>query len=474
MRTHILFRIVSLFVIIISLPVTNMAVAREAGDVENYSIQIGAFTVQENVDVALKRLALHSIRGKSSRNKSGSTSVYFGDYANRQDAQSEAVKLKAERKIESFYIISSNNLVKTVAPVKETPVDVSTTDDDTPSMEMKEERAAPAAASATVDQPAKVRQAPPVDAVSSRTYEKQAETSRSDTWQKTDKAEDSTSKKEILTIAAGAEYMIGNTTYRIGYPITAPSGVLYEGYFPMYKMEYPLDMALARIDTGLHIVDSVRINGVFKKNFTDPNNKMLYSAWTSDPGNRDGYYEANISRLDALIFDVDLEWAFLKRQSWSLYTGLGYQYQKFDYEGKLYHQYLPGNVYGNGQVTGTYQTLYNMPYVKIGTDFKIENKFILDASFAWSPYVYAKNETHDLEGDRVLTGNMTGNAYMANVSAQYNFTPSWFIKTGFQFTRIDVDGDQNYTSGNGTLLYVMRGKAESTQYSAYLTGGYIF
>lgn len=291
-------------------------------------------------------------------------------------------------------------------------------------------------------------------------------------------------KKEIFNIAIGTEIMSGNTTYKIGYPWTVPNGTQYVGYFPFSKLEWPLDTWLARIDAGLNIGDSWRINGVLKKNLSNPSDKMKDSDWItpSNLGRLDVYSESNISKFNALTFDIDVEWIFLKRQSWSLYVGLGYQYQKFEYDAKLIHQYSPSGLpdweaYGDGSVGITYEITYSMPYLKIGTDFKINDKFALVGSFAWSPIVKAKDEDHHLlreNGGKTMTGDMDGNAYMINLSAKYKFTSSWFLKGGFHYIKIDVDGDQYQIYGNGVPIGTVREKSESTQTSLYLTVGYTF
>jgi outer membrane protease len=301
---------------------------------------------------------------------------------------------------------------------------------------------------------------------------------------KADDKEKSQVKKQIFNIAIGTEIMSGNTTYQIGYPFTAPNGTQYAGYFPFSKLEWPLDMWLVRIDAGLNIGDSWRINGVLKKNLSNPSDKMKDSDWITDsnPGRLDVYSESNISKFDALIFDIDVEWVFLKRQSWSLYAGLGYQYQKFEYDAKLIHQYSPSGLpgweaYGDGRVGITYEITYAIPYLKIGTDFQISDKFTLAGSFAWSPIVKAKDEDHHLlreNGGKISTGDMDGNAYMIILSARYKFTPSWFLKGGFHYTKIDVDGEQYQIYGNGVPIGTVTQKSESTQTSLYLTVGYIF
>lgn len=291
-------------------------------------------------------------------------------------------------------------------------------------------------------------------------------------------------KKEIFNIAIGAERMSGNTTYQIGYPVTDPNGIRYAGYFPFSKLEWPLDIWLARIDAGLNIGDAWRINGVLKKNLSNPGDKMKDSDWVTDsnPSQLDGYSDSDISKFDAWIFDIDVEWIILKRKPLSLYAGLGYQYQKFDYDAKLIHQYSPSGLpgwdfYGNGSVGITYEISYSMPYLKVGTDFQINDQFTLAGSFAWSPIVKAKDEDHHLlreNGGITATGDMDGNAYMVNLAAKYKFTPSWFLKGGFHYTKIDVDGEQYKIYGNGDPIATVTQKSESTQTSGYLTVGYTF
>jgi len=69
---------------------------------------------------------------------------------------------------------------------------------------------------------------------------------------------------------------------------------------------------------------------------------------------------------------------------------------------------------------------------------------------------------------------MNGNAYMINFSARYDITSSWFLKGGFQYIRIKVDGDQYQVYGNGTAIGTVKEESDSRQSSGYLTVGYAF
>ncbi|HPX61666.1 MAG TPA: omptin family outer membrane protease [Deltaproteobacteria bacterium] len=289
---------------------------------------------------------------------------------------------------------------------------------------------------------------------------------------------------ERFSLTIGPERMAGNTTYRIGYPTVDPSGVKESGYFPFSELKWPLDIWLLRTEAKLNINDSWRINASIKRNLSTPDSNMQDSDWVtdSDPGRLDVFSESSISRLDAWIFDIGADWIFVRQPSWSLYGGLGYQHQMFYYESNIIYQYspsgLPGNeYYGDGRVSITYDITYSMPYMKIGGAYRFRDRFSLDGSFAWSPLVNARDEDNHLlreNGGKICKGNMDGNAYMVNLSARYNLNSAWFLKGGFNFAYIDVDGDQHQVYGNGMQIGTVRETSQSTQISGFLSLGYAF
>ena len=207
---------------------------------------------------------------------------------------------------------------------------------------------------------------------------------------------------------------------------------------------------------------------------------MIDRDWitNSNPGQLDVYSDSNISDFEALIFDFDIEWMFVQSDSSNLYAGLGYQYQNFEYNGQLIHQYSPSGqpgfeYYGDGRVGITYEMTYKIPYLLIGGDYQITPDFTVAGSFAFSPLVDAQDEDHHLLRNKVSTGDMDGNAYIINVSGTYDFLSSWFVEGGFHYTKIDVDGEQNQ-SFSGVPAYIVYTESESMQTSGYLTIGYRF
>jgi outer membrane protease len=281
-------------------------------------------------------------------------------------------------------------------------------------------------------------------------------------------------------IAIGTEVMAGDTTYSIGGNIINADGSFDSVHFPVSELEWPLDIWLARVDAGVTFASSWRINGTLKMDISDPDDHMLDSDWLtlSNPGKLDVFSETNISDFDALIWDIDVEWSFYQTDLWSLYTGVGYMYQNFEYEGQLIRQYSPSGLLGydyagNGEVGITYEMTYDMFYLLIGGEFQVTPQFSLSGSFAFSPFTSGEDEDHHLLREKVSYGDMDGTAVMFDLAATYYFLPSLYVEAGYEFVSISVDGTQDQLA-YGIPMGQIDIESESTQNSGYLTVGYQF
>lgn len=286
----------------------------------------------------------------------------------------------------------------------------------------------------------------------------------------------------------GVEKMEGDTTYQIGGNIFSTDGYQMVIPFPVSALEWPLDIWLSRLDACMNIDNLWRINGVIKKNINDPDGKMKDSDWGvfymdgypgTLPTDLDIYSESNISDFDALIIDLDVEWIFMQRGAWNLFTGLGYQYQNFDYDSNMIEQQafyrggLIGSVMGDGSVSVTYDITYRMLYVLIGTDFNFADNFTLSGSFAYAPWADAEDKDVHVWRNRIAEGDMDGDAYMIDLSLQYNFNPSWFMVAGVHYTKIDVDGTTK-VSMDGVTVFSEEETSESTQSSGFFKIGFTY
>ncbi len=281
-------------------------------------------------------------------------------------------------------------------------------------------------------------------------------------------------------IAIGTELMAGDTTYSIGGNVVYADGQTENVQFPVSELEWPLDIWLARVDAGFTFTPSWRVNGTLKMDISDPDDHMVDRDWLtpSRPGQLDIFSETNVSDFDALIWDIDVEWSFYQTGQLTFYTGAGYLYQNFDYEGQAISQYSPSGLLGydytgTGEVGITYEITYDMFYFLIGSDFQVTPQLSLSGKLAFSPFTSAEDEDHHLLREKVSYGDMDGTAFMFDLSVSYHFLPSLFVEAGYEFVSISVDGTQVQML-NGVPLGQIDMESESTQNSGYLTVGYQF
>jgi len=63
---------------------------------------------------------------------------------------------------------------------------------------------------------------------------------------------------------------------------------------------------------------------------------------------------------------------------------------------------------------------------------------------------------------------------MFDLSAKYNFTPIIYVKAGFQYLKIEVDGTQTQVYGNGQPIGTVAEESESSQTSGFVLVGFDF
>lgn len=276
----------------------------------------------------------------------------------------------------------------------------------------------------------------------------------------------------------GVESMVGDLTSSIGGEINHADGKNENTFFPISELEWPLDLLLARFDASLRVNPMWRINGTLKTSIDDPEDAMIDRDWFSSGGEPDIYSESSISQFEAFILDVDFEWTYLQERSWSLYTGVGYLYQEFEYEGDLIVQYSPTgitgyNYIGSGSTGITYDNTFSMIYFLLGADIQLTPQLDFTGKFSVAPLSTSEDELHHLYYNKVSTGDMEGISYMFELSGNLQLTPWWFIQAGFQYTNIAVEGDQYQVLG-GIPLGQIEQEVESVQSSGYISIGYSF
>ena len=283
----------------------------------------------------------------------------------------------------------------------------------------------------------------------------------------------------MIDLSFGLEEMTGDMTSSIGGEINYANGQNGNRLFSISELEWPMDILLARFDGTLTLNPMWRINGVLKTAVDDPDETMIDRDWFyPNDGRVDVYSESSISEFEAFILDVDFEWTYLQQGPWSLFAGVGYLHQDFEYEGNLITQYSPTgmsgyNYVGNGSTGITYDNTFSMIYFLLGADMQLTPQFDLSGKFSVAPLASSEDELHHLYYNKVSTGDMDGTAYMFEVSGNFQISPWWFVKAGVQVTSISVDGDQYQVLGGEPLGQIDQ-EIESDQASGYITMGYSF
>lgn len=280
-----------------------------------------------------------------------------------------------------------------------------------------------------------------------------------------------------LQLTLGAEKWEGDTTYQIGGTVSTPS-TAYEMHFPISELEFPLDVYMISLSGSIEITKKLFLSAKAKKNITDDAGKMKDSDWItlSNPDQLDIYSESD-TELDALIIDINLQYRFFEKSGWSFNAGVGYLYQKFDYECSLIRQWSPSGLSGydytgTGEVGLTYEVRYSIPYTEIGAQFKIKD-FSVETTLGYSPFVNAKDEDHHILRSKVNKGDCDGDAIFFSLKGQYDFLKNWFLTLGFEFMKIETEGESD-AYFYGVYDHTIDEEIFSEQKVIAFTVGYVF
>lgn len=284
-------------------------------------------------------------------------------------------------------------------------------------------------------------------------------------------------------LALGLGMLSGDTTYQIGgaYDTPSDSG---EVHFPLSELEFPLDVYMASVEGSIEFAEKWKVSASVKKNITSDAGKMKDSDWGlffDDPNSLDIYSESDAD-LEALITDINLRYRFYKKSNWSFIAGLGYLRQNFDYEISDLDQWYPslndscgydiGHDYVSGKVL-EYEVTYSIPYMEIGTQFKIKDKFSVEASLGYSPIVNVTDEDNHILRSKVSEGDCDGDAILLSLEGRYDFLTHWFLTLHLDYMKIETDGKQKqYTDGEWTATIDQ--EIESKQIFTALSVGYAF
>jgi hypothetical protein len=261
----------------------------------------------------------------------------------------------------------------------------------------------------------------------------------------------------VVAVSAGTGTLRGHTTYRIGGTVDTASGS-YDYHFPISELEFPLDVYMFSVTGAVQFAEKWRVSAGVKSNITEDAGEMKDSDWGYYFLRGDAWaekdtldiYSKSDAELNAFIWDINLGYNFYEKSNWSFIAGLGYIRQKFDYEIRDLDQWYPSDSYYFGvdsphdYVSGKvleYEVTYSIPYVEIGAQLNVKDKFSVEASLGYSPIISVDDEDQHLLRSKVNKGDCDGAAILVSLEGRYDFLNNWFLTLQFDYTKIDADGE---------------------------------
>jgi outer membrane protease len=298
-----------------------------------------------------------------------------------------------------------------------------------------------------------------------------------------------------VSASIGTGYLAGDTQYQIGGKAINANGV-YEIHFPLSELKFPLDAFMVKGTVTVDFAKRWTLMASAATNITDDTGKVEDSDWGiwewSNPDTLDVYSESD-TEMDALLLEGKIAFMFYqgyygqdsingisnRNIQFSYFAGLGYKYQRFDFEvsnldqwyptfPSVPHDLVPGLI-------GTYEAEYQIPYLELSMEMKVAEKFLLEIGLAYAPFVDFQDEDQHLLRDKVNVADhdWAGDAMFVRLKGRYNFNPHWFLELDAEAMKIESEGESN-AYVHGVWNHSIEHEVKSEQYSAYLSIGASF
>jgi len=304
-------------------------------------------------------------------------------------------------------------------------------------------------------------------------------------------------------IEVGIGLLSGDTTYQIGGKTVSSNNSVETIHFPLSELEFPINTFMLSISGTMEF--SKRLTGSLglQTNAFDNSGKLKDSDWGvwhiggelpdgsyCDPllctaDSLDIYSESDAS-LDALIFDINLRYKLQshksKKASLDLFAGAGYRYENFDYSVSNLDQWYPsfedykgydfGHEYESGRVL-QYDVTYHITFIEAGASIDLFDKFELDASIGYSPFVYVHDRDNHLLRDKISEGALDGHAIFYSLNLTKQLTGKWFFTVNVTYTDIKTEGKQKQYFSDSFFASIDE-EVTSHQTSAFFNIGQAF
>lgn len=294
-----------------------------------------------------------------------------------------------------------------------------------------------------------------------------------------------------VSLSLGTGYLSGDTQYRIGGRVITADEVV-DLHFPISELKFPLDATMLQAAASVDISKRWSFLTRAAINLTDDTGKMEDSDWgvySSNPKTLDVFSKSD-TEMDALLLEGKITYLLYQGYygqsdaservnqdiQFSYYLGLGYKYQRFDFDVSNVHQWYPSAPSEpHDRISGLaliYEAEYQIPYLELSMDMDIAGKFLLEIGLGYAPWINFKDKDQHLLRDKVNKADhdWDGNAAFARLKGRYNITPRWFVDLDLETMQIRSEG-RSSAYFSGVWDHSIEHKIKSKQYSAYVSMG---
>lgn len=300
-----------------------------------------------------------------------------------------------------------------------------------------------------------------------------------------------------VDFSVGGGYLAGNSQYQIGGHTVNADGSVENIHFPLSELDFTLDSYIVKGQVDLDFAKKWGLMFNAETNMTDYSGKMEdsdWGVWEGSPVSQLDIYSESDTEMEMFAFEGKLTYQLYQGYYgenalnpaignsdiiFSYTVGLGYKYQKIDFDVYNLDQWYPSapseaHEYVNGLVL-TYEAEYQIPYLELGMEMSAAEKFELGLSIAYAPFVSFKDEDQHLLRDKVNIADhgWDGEALMVNLNMRYYLYKDWYLQADFEAMKIKSEGQSKSYFG-GVWDHTIDHEIVSHQYRSYLMLGYSF
>jgi outer membrane protease len=242
-----------------------------------------------------------------------------------------------------------------------------------------------------------------------------------------------------LSFAPSIDMEVGNMTYTIQGPED-------DGW--KSELEWPLDNIIY-----MGGIISTRFLGIFQlnagiwKSLNGDSGTMKDSDWFYSRGDDKAIYGEFDAEVNAIQFDINFRYDFLRRTNVALGAMLGYSYTKWEWKAGDGYQISPISRYNVGNVFGTgiiYEEVVQVPY--LGAALSIipdDSPFGINLYTLYSPIAECSDVDDHVERLKESTGETEGTFLSLGGDISWNFRDPWALTGTVNYTRYDLEGYQD-------------------------------